>query len=393
MKGDVLIRVDGLMLERLIQRALDQGAHFISLRREGARTMIIEADPKDARMLLALCDRFSIPAEVICQRGRSALAQKLRGRATLLVGVAVCVALCWLFFGRIWLIDITFTGEEADRGDAAVFRSALEAMGIRPGVSNSLDASLLSQTLEASAEGYSFVDARIQGIRLWVEASPEAPAPEVYDVERARDLYALRDGIVVSINVYSGQACVQPGDIIRRGQLLIRGEERVSQEESRGIGALGEVVIRTWFSGEAQESLTAPEIRLTGRSSTTSRLELMGFSLPIAEGESYQAQVVETEYLPVGGLFLPLEIIRETRWEAEETMKARDRDALEEQLAALALADAAAHLTEEGPDEYEIVQSWIDFDQPDGNTLRASAVYEIYTDAAATWDVLLQGGQ
>lgn len=392
MKGDILIRIEGLMLERLIQRAMNQGACFASLRYIDERTLIVEANPSSARVLLNLCEKFSIPARVINQRGKAALFHKLRGRLTLLAGIGACIALCTIFFSRIWLIDIAFTGEEASRGDQAVFQNALAEMDIHPGTSRNLDTSLLSQTLEAMADGYSFVGVRIQGVRLLIEASPEVPAPEVYDVEDARDLYALQDGIVVSVNVQSGEACVKPGDTIRRGQLLIRGEERVTQEETRNIGALGEVIIRTWYTGEAEAALYESQIQYTGRSASASQLHLMGFSLPLTEGENYETQTVETEYLPVGGLFLPLEIVRETRRETLETQVERDREQLAGQLATLSMADAAATLNMEGPSDYEIAQSWINFDQPDSRTLRASAVYEIYTNTAVTRDVLLQGG-
>lgn len=391
MRSEIWIRMEGLMLEKLIRRAIDQGAYFKSLRRLDARTIIAETNASGGKILLDLCTKFSIPAEILKEQGKPAILAVLRRRITLIFGIIIFIVLCWMFFSRIWMIDIAFTGESAD-GNEAVIRSLLQEKGIHPGISNSLDTELLSQTLEASMEGYGFISVRRQGIRLLVEASPEASPPQVYDLNYARDLYAERDGIVVSVNVHSGQAQVKPGDTIKRGQLLIRGEEQIAKEETRSIGALGEVIIRTWFSGTAESSLYMPKINRTGRSSASSRIRLLNRSFPLAEGENYPTQQIETEYLPIGGLFLPLEILRETRYEATKTLHTVNKESLADRLIALSMADAAIQIAKKGPNNYEIARSWINFEQPNGSMLRATAVYEIYTDAAITRDALLQGG-
>ena len=107
--------------------------------------------------------------------------------------------------------------------------------------------------------------AHLRGVRLLVEAVPEVSAPAVYDVDAARDLVSDRDGIVLSAEARSGALCVQPGDAVRRGQLLIRGEEQATKEETRPIAALGEVIVRAWFTGEAALPLARRRSRYTGR--------------------------------------------------------------------------------------------------------------------------------
>jgi hypothetical protein len=103
-------------------------------------------------------------------------------------------------------------------------------MGIRPGISRRIDAGLIAQQLLAEDHRYSYVGAKLQGVRLLVEAVPEAPAPALYDVDAPRDLVCAMDGIVVSAVVRSGALCVKPGDAVRRGQVLIRGEEQATHE-------------------------------------------------------------------------------------------------------------------------------------------------------------------
>lgn len=392
MKGNVRLRVECLLPEVLIKRAMAAGVCFCGVRRPDARTLIVDTDAAGARRLLKLCRRFSIPAQIIRRTGASAVVHYLKSRATLGIGAIVCVILCVLFLGRIWRVDIAFTGDAAHLGDEAQFRRLLEELDVRPGISNRIDAALLSELLQARAGNASFVGVRVQGTRLLVEAAPELPAPQVYDVEAPRDLVARQDGIVVSATVRSGELCVKPGDTVRRGQLLIRGEEKDTQETTRPIAALGEVVVRTWVAGEARLPLAVNAVRETGRRRTASRVRAMDYEWPITTCEAFDSQRVETEILPIGGVFVPLEIVRETYYETELVEMRTDEEAVRARVRALAMADAAMRLSLYAPADCAVQRVWADIEPAGDGALRAQAVYEITTDAAVTRDALLQGG-
>jgi similar to stage IV sporulation protein len=263
-------------------------------------------------------------------------------------------------------------------------------MGIRPGISRRIDAGLIAQQLLAEDHRYSYVGAKLQGVRLLVEAVPEAPAPALYDVDAPRDLVCARDGIVVSAVVRSGALCVKPGDAVRRGQVLIRGEEQATQEQTRPIAALGEVIVRSWFSGEARLPLTQASTVDTGQWSTGAKLTVLGLEWPISRAKDYPSQRVKREYLPIGGLFLPLEIERVTNVETRRQETAVPADILQERAGALALADAQMSLHRSGPNQYTHGKSWVDYSNT-GASLVAKAVIEIQSDAAVTREAL-QGG-
>ena len=391
MRGEVTVRVECLLPEKLIQRATARGARFDEIRMLPGREIAIRCDAPSAELLLALCGRYGLSARVTSRRGGSALRRFLRRRGTLLPGIALAAALCALFLSRLWFIDIAFSGETASLGDPAALARTLFDMGVRPGIPRSLDAGLLSQALQAGAGSFSYVGAHKQGVRLLVEAVPEVPAPPVYDVEAARDLICAVDGIVVWAVARSGELCVKPGDAVQRGQLLIRGEELSGKEETRPIAALGEVVVRTWCEGSACLPLSEVRQSDTGRSSTGARLVAPGFDWDIILADAFPSQREVREYLPVGGLFLPLEIERVTRIETRQTEIDLDADAVRQRASALALADAALNLLRNGPGDFSFRRSWVDC-RSAGGMLRARAVLEIQTDAATTREALLSAG-
>jgi len=66
---------------------------------------------------------------------------------------------------------------------------------------------------------------------------------------------AARDGIVDSIRTKAGTALVQPGDVVRKGQILIRGEERTGSGV-RAVSARGVVMARVWDAAAIRMDLT-----------------------------------------------------------------------------------------------------------------------------------------
>ena len=390
MRGEITLRVRCLMPERLIDRATAQGARFDSICPDGRNGLVITCDAPSADTLLALCRRFNLPARITGRRGTSAAGHFARRRITLAAGIACAILLSALFLSRLWFVDIEFTGENAALGDAAAMTGTLEALGIRPGCSRRIDTALLAQQLQAHDRRYSYVGTRLHGVRLLVEAAPEAPAPPLYALDAPRDLISAVDGIVVSAVVRAGEACVEPGEVVKRGELLIRGEERSAEDAMRPIAALGEVIVRTWVTGEA--SVPDTEIRVidTGHSTTGAKLTILGWEWPITSARDYASQRTEREYLPIGGLFLPLQIERETHFETRREVCDIPREVLRARAMAMAMADGQMVLVRKGPPRYTAGRSWVDYSHHDG-ALYARAVFEIQTDAAVTREAL-QGG-
>lgn len=385
MNRDVLLQVEGALLERLLQRATEAGAVFAEVRRCGTRRMELAADAASADILLQLCARYGIYARVLRRGGMTALLAQMRRRWTLAPGLLLCLLAVLLPLGRLWWVDVEFIGPAAALGNRTQLEACLRDQDVLPGMPlDRIDEKRLQKQLMAAAEGYSFIGVRRQGVRLLVEAAPEEPSPEVYKRQYARDLVAARDGVVVAVNALSGTACVKTGDTVRAGQTLIRGEEDKTREETRGVAALGEVIARCWYEGGAQGSLTRRVQRRSGRVSTGMQLCLLGLRVPIRACEGFPQEEVELERLPMAGLYLPLELERSLHYETVAVTETLDEPTLRAQLGRLARAQALAALDREDISAAEAT-SWEECTRQ-GNEIRVRAVYEVSMNIAVTRD-------
>ena len=384
MKGGVTLRIEGMMLERLLERAQSEGAVFRSVRREEGYAAVIQADANSGQILERLCERFSISCRIVARHGQDAMFRRLKERATLLAGMIVGLCAAALLLSRIWMIDIV-TGDNAVNSSS--IRNYLEAQGICVGMPVSrVDPEAVENAMLADFTEFSFINVRLQGIRLLVEIVPVVTEPEIYRLELRRDLVARCGGVVADVKVLSGVACVKPGDTVFEGQLLILGDERIGADETRDVAALGSVIARTWQVGAAQAPVEQTITERTGRSSSSVQLKLPWAVWTLSEGESYGLQEVRKEILPVGGLFLPLEIHRTTAYELTQRSEPLDQAVLKEWLAVLATADAAVQAAECHGKDFESVGSHVDYSIDAEGVMHARVVCETLTDVAVVRD-------
>ena len=79
----IVIEIEGLMLEKLICRALTEGAEFLRIERPSRRLMRIEAASKSAKIILGMAEKYRLAHRIISVHGLSAIKRRIRERATL----------------------------------------------------------------------------------------------------------------------------------------------------------------------------------------------------------------------------------------------------------------------------------------------------------------------
>lgn len=375
MTDRVSMLLRGRMLERFIGRALKEGVRFQSVKRTDVREMRLTAAEKDARRLVALADQFGMELRIEGTAGKPLLMKRMRERSALPVGLLLSLMLIVSFTARIWRVEAVSLDGQAD---GALLRSVCESaseLGARPGkLRKDIDRDELTMQLHALWPGLTHIGVRTEGVFLRIEVAMEKAAPEIYDISAGRDLVASRDAIVVYAEPLAGRVCVKAGDTVRRGQTLIRGEERIDADVTRSIRALGTVVGRVWFSAECEAPVEEPVTRRTGNRRNASWLRLGSWSWMLTQADGFASQEAETEFLPIGGLYLPLRIERTIFWETQISSSEKNPDALREELGTASLEAARGQL----PGEAQETDCWIDYSEENGIlTARATVQAEM----------------
>jgi len=152
-------------------------------------------------------------------RGLVPLLRRYRLRPGLFLGILLYLFLMWLLPRFVWSVEIP----GADPVRAARIRSVLAEEGFGTGTyAPSVDFRKLKYSLMMSDASLSFVSVNLKGSRAIVDVAYGAPSVEIGE-QTPCNIVAARDGQILSILVKNGLRCVQKGQTVRKGELLVGG--------------------------------------------------------------------------------------------------------------------------------------------------------------------------
>lgn len=363
MKSGIRYEVTTLYFDTLLENAVREGFTLYDIEKTGEKTHELCVSARERRRFEAFLREYAVRSRITGKRGAPQAAAFWKAHPVL-VGLSLAALLAVLALSRrIWII-------EADEP----IRAALSRMGVVRGISKaSVSESALSRRLSAQFPECAFIAVDVRGVYLTVDARYEKDAPDIFRLEDAANLVACADGIIENVFVQAGSACVQPGDTVKKGQILILGEERAGKDgETVPVQAKGTVTARVWTQAEACVSTVKTEKHPTGSTAVETHLQTPFFTRPLSGSNPFALSDVRTETVNVIGLFLPVTVKKNIY--TEYTLKTVSISAGEAERAAGASAAARARARMKADAKEQ--KLWINVTRLQSGAVRAQAVIE-----------------
>lgn len=394
--GYVELEVRGAAPERFVNLCWARGVRLDDVRLQGER-MRARVVWRDFAALRPIARRARVSVRIARRAGLPVLRWWLRRRAGVAVGAIALASLVVYLSGFVWFVEV----RGARRVDAATIRAAAAAAGLRPGARRgSVRPEDVAGEIEARIPDVSQVLVALQGTRAVLTVVENAPAPDP-PARAPRDLVARAAGLVERIVVVAGTAEVREGDVVRPGQVLIRGLMSVEDRSAPGttaaswpVRAEGQVWARTWHERYEEVPLRYIDRVRTGRRYRRHVLRLGDRDIilwgrapvPFAE---WELELSPSAAFSWRNRHLPVEIQTATHHELTSVQRTRTAsDALE-----LARMRAAREVLPDLPAGSQLreVRAAIVQRYPDRVAVRS--LVEVLQDIAAQGDVRAPGPQ
>ncbi len=363
----------GLNLERFLNTLRAQDIPLLQTERTETQALRCLCYESDLPAIEALAAEKGWKLEAISVRQLAAARAFLRRRWGLSVGFALMLVLLGVCSRFLWQVEITGAG--AYLGD---MRQFLMDSGVRPGLPmRAVDTAALEYQLYRRYPKIAWFTVSKRAMRLSVACNPGVPIPDNTMPEYG-NLVASQDALVVDVQTHAGTAKVKPGELVKKGQVLIAGLERAAGDTTVAVMARGIVTARAWV----QRAVSIPAFELssarTGRSQEITRLSTPLFCMPeTLESPPFLTYEREIMQRPLGGVFFPITVQRVKDSEVALEKKPRDIAAVQQEAGQAALRElqSAVHSN-------EIIDKWVDYCMIEGGKLTAVATAEIRLDIA-----------
>lgn len=362
---------EGLNIARFLRFAGEENIRLTNIRRKGSRKVSACVCEDSLPALEALAMRGGWKLKLGTRHGAGRAAEWLRGRwllaaAALIVGIALYAA-----SQVVWQIEITGAGAYS-----ADIRAALAEMGITaPMLRSSINLGELRDELEWRYPRLAWFECGWRGAALIISPA-EGVLPLVDQREDVCNIVASRDGLVHTIVTKAGTPVVKPGDVVGKGDVLIRGEERAANGEIRPVAAQGSVIARVWTAAAVEMPVFETITNYTGRTESVWTIRTPWFDFWPLTASSFDQYDTAVSEMAFGGIFLPVKLHMEMRMEAEITSTRRDQA----ELKADANAAALRKLNEKLGVNESLIDIWGNCSMIDDETLLSVATGEILAE-------------
>ncbi len=339
--GWVRLEAEGGFPERFLNLAARAG---VSLWDSGRHGVTLEASclARRYKKLRPLARKTGVRMRVKSKHGVPFFCHRYRARGGVVVGVVLYAVLLQLLSQRIWVVDIS----GSERVPEEEIRTVVEELGVRKGGRmKELDIASLQIAALQKLPDLVFLTVNPEGCIAHVEVSDRKPAPELTDKTTASNLKAARDGRILRMDVYSGQAVAQVGDAVVEGMLLVSGvvDTKVGPVLRRSSA---KILAQTSRTLTVEIPLEETQMLPSGEVIVRPTLELFQFGIPLyTDGPIEEAyELVEKRHpFVANGLEMPLGLTNRYYHLLEPTVLRRT----EEEAAALAAEQLTSQESEE----------------------------------------------
>ncbi|NLW40240.1 MAG: sporulation protein YqfD [Tissierellia bacterium] len=282
-KGYVIIRVEGLTLERFLNLAATNDIYLWDISRESYTVLQMKATIEGFKALKGIVRRVGCRVEIIDKKGLPFLFYRLKARKMLGFGFILFLGIIFFLSSLIWNIEIV--GNERVKTEEII--KILEKEEIKRGIIKyKIDKDYIKYLLLNEFDNLSFLSVDIKGTKLLIEMKEQDLPPERINRDVPCNIVATKKGVILKAIARNGRAVVRKGDVVKEGDILITGVilDEHSQKQIL-VHAEGEVLAKTIYSHRIDEPTIKTIKEETGRTYTRREFKIGDKGVQFFKGE------------------------------------------------------------------------------------------------------------
>ncbi len=334
-RGYVIIRVEGLTLEKFINLAIARDVYLWDIVRIDYTTLEARVSVKGFKELKEVVKRVGCRVNIIEKKGYPFFVHKFKYRKMFGLGFIIALAIIFFLTSFIWSIDIEGS-ESVSNGEILTY---LKSIGIDTGTKKkTIDTAEVKKQLLTHIDSIVFARVEVKGTKLLIEIKESAAIPDSEDKDYPCNIIAMKKAVIEKVIAKNGNSIVERGDIVKTGQVLITGiidDERL--ENPLLVHSEGEVYGKTWYNKIIREAINKTIKEETGNVHSTKEIKIGKKRIHLINGDIPFDNYIEREnskkIIDWKFIKLSVEIIEHKYFEVKTNNFTQDIDSLKQTVA------------------------------------------------------------
>lgn len=272
--GIIKIEVRVINTEKLLNILWSRNIRIYKIKKKNISTLSLEINYIDYVEVNEIVTSLNGKIKIINAKGFVFVLGKMKKQISLVVGGVLFLFILYFLSNYIWAIDISV------KENVAPFeiRKQLMSLGIKPGISKrDVDVREVEKKLENMNSEIMWLRVRIEGSTLKVKIEEKINPPAEWSGNYG-NLVANKGGEVQRVYTYAGKSVVEPGTIVKEGDLLIKGIDGMEGQEFL-IKPRGIVIANTFYEKTMQLKIDGTKLERSGRADREIYINIFGKKL------------------------------------------------------------------------------------------------------------------
>ena len=242
LRGQVTVEVESAAPERVLNLCAAHGIPFWGLTWLSELRLRAAIDRAELPRLRQVLTQTDAVLTVVRTEGAPEVWRQYRRRYVLLAAAGLLAVVMALGSTHIWAFQVT--GNDAVPTETIL--RTLEKYGVALGARSRIRQEELRNHVLLELPDVVWLTVNMRGCTAHVQVVERTRPPHLYRDSDVQNVVAARDGLITKIEALDGVTCVQVGDTVQAGQVLLGGVAD-SPRGCRYMRAHGRIRARTWY--------------------------------------------------------------------------------------------------------------------------------------------------
>lgn len=241
-KGTIEVEVQCLIPERIINLLWNKGVIIKNVRKVNISTVRFYISIRDYKHLEESAKATNSKIRITSRSGMHFIIMKVKRYLSFAAGSVLFLVLIYYMSTFIWSIEI----ETEKYLSPYEVRKYLMDLGVRPGIKKKDTSVARIEEEMKKREDIMWIRARVEGSKMKIKVAERKSPPIIEEDNSINNIISKMDGEVIRVYTVSGTAIVKPGDLVKKGDILINAEQ--GKEGATYITkAEGDVIAKTFY--------------------------------------------------------------------------------------------------------------------------------------------------
>ncbi|MBP8819451.1 MAG: sporulation protein YqfD [Syntrophomonadaceae bacterium] len=391
--GTIKVALKGKNQEKIINMASSRGIYIWDIKKNGD-DLNFKVRTSGLKALQSISEENDYELDVREKQGLPFYRNLFRRRMGFFTGALIFILALYIMSSFVWFVEVD--GNKKVESSKILLTAAKH--GVYQGAAKwNFSRIEVEEAMLRDLGELSYVKLDIRGVKARIQVV-EKILPKT-DISGPCHIVATRDGVIEEVLALDGQANVKPGDVVKKGDILISGvvfpekspyivnndeeEKEEEQEEPYTVRARGQVKARVWYEGYGECRLHEEKLVLSGRKLRKIYIETPWKTF-LVKGQREKTYNLYEQKIKKRIVKSPLGDFGFFQVELKEKIK-KTRDFTEKEAVKLAQERAMKTLARKMGDNTKISESRVDIlSRPSDPILRARISVEAIEDIATT---------